>query len=78
MDCDSHHNGLNQGDDTDTNLSLTFTQIASCVVGAEFTEHRRQSLRSKLEFESMEREALRQQSFTNTLRTLFGLSRNHG
>ena len=50
-----NHHELNQGDNTDTNLSLTFTQIASCVVGAEFIEHRRQSLRAKLERELYER-----------------------
>ncbi len=65
---------LNQSDNTDTNLSLTYTQIASCVVGAEYTEHRRQSLRAKLERERFERKKLRQQSFSSTFRNLFGLS----
>ena len=69
---------INKGDNTDTNLSLTFTQIASCVIGAEFIEHRRQSLRAKLERELFERKKNRQQSFSNTFRNLFGLSRNHG
>ena len=68
----------NRGDNTDTNLSHTFTQIASCVVGAEYTEHRRQSLRAKLEREYFEREGRRQQSFSNTFRNLFGLTKNHG
>jgi hypothetical protein len=68
----------NKGNDTETNLSITFTQIASCVVGAEFIEHRRQSLRAKLERELYERKKNRQQSFSNTFRNLFGLSRNHG
>ena len=66
----------NKGNDTDTNLSITFTQIASCVVGAEFIEHRRQSLRAKLERELYERKKLQQQSFSNTFRNLFGLVRN--
>jgi len=65
-----------KGDNTDTNLSTTFTQIASCVVGAEFIEHRRQSLRAKLERELYERKKLQQQSFSNTFRNLFGLVRN--
>ena len=69
---------LNQSDNTDTNLSITFTQIACCVVGAEFIEHRRQSLRAKLERERYEREDLRQHSFSNTFRNLFGLARNQG
>ena len=69
---------INKGDNTDTNLSLTFTQIVSCVVGAEFIEHRRQSLRAKLEREHYEHAKLRQQSFTNTFRSLFGLAANRG
>jgi hypothetical protein len=73
-----NHGDITQGDNTDTNLSLTFTQIASCVVGAEYIEHRRQSLRAKLERELYERKKLRQQSFSNTFRNLFGLTRNHG
>ena len=73
-----NHGDITQGDNTDTNLSLTFTQIASCVIGAEYIEHRRQSLRAKLEREHYERKKLRQQSFSNTFRTLFGLTRNHG
>ena len=76
MDYDIRHNDLNQGGNTDTNLSLTFTQIACCLVGAEFIEHRRQSLRAKLECERYQREQLRQHSFANTLRALFGLARN--
>ena len=73
----SHHE-LVQSDGTDTNLSLTFTQIASCIVGAEFIEHRRQSLRAKLEREHYEHAKHRQQSFTNTFRSLFGLAENRG
>ena len=73
---DITHDDINQGDNTDTDLSLTFTQIASCVVGAEFIEHRRQSLRAKLERESYERKKIQQQSFSNTFHNLFGLARN--
>ena len=69
---------INMGDNTETNLSITFTQIASCVIGAEFIEHRRQSLRAKLERELYERKKNRQQSFSNTFRNLFGLARNRG
>jgi hypothetical protein len=68
----------NKGNDTETNLSITFTQIASCVVGAFFIEHRRKILRAKLERELYQRKKNRQQSFSNTFRNLFGLSRNHG
>jgi len=68
-----NHCEMDQTDFTDTSLSTTFTQIASCVVGAEFVEHRRQSLRAKLERENFEREKLRKQSFSNTFRNLFSL-----
>jgi hypothetical protein len=73
-----NHDELNQSDSTDTSLSLTFTQIASCIVGAEYIEHRRQSLRAKLEREHYEHAEHLQQSFTNTFRSLFGLAANHG
>jgi len=53
---------------------MTYTQIASCIIGAEFVEHRRQSLRAKLEREHYERARRRQQSFTRTFRSLFGLT----
>ena len=66
---------LNPGDSTDTNLSHTYTQIASCVIGAEFVEHRRQSLRAKLEREHYEHAKQHQQSLTNSFRNLFGLTR---
>ena len=71
-----NHQELNQSDDIDTNLSLTYTQISSCVIGAEYIEHRRQSLRAKLEREQFERAKYRQQSSSNTFRNLFGLSTN--
>jgi hypothetical protein len=48
------------------------------VIGAEYIEHRRQSLRAKLEREQFEGAKYRQQSFSNTFLNLFGLSRNHG
>ena len=67
---------IDKGDVTDNSLSLTYTQIASSVIGAEYTEHRQQSLRAKLERESFEREELRPQSFSDTFRDLFGMARN--
>ena len=74
MSKDSDHDELNQSDNTDTHLSRTYTQIASCIVGAEFIEHRRQSLRAKLEREHFEQTKQCQQSLTNTVRSLFGLA----
>jgi hypothetical protein len=78
MGKDLNHDEMNQSDDTDTNLTITYTQIANCVIGAEYIEHRRQSLRAKLEREQFERAKHRQQSFVSTFRNLFGLSRNQG
>jgi hypothetical protein len=78
MDNDINHDDRKQSDNTDTNLSHTFTQISSCVIGGEFTEHRRQSLRAKLERELFDRKKLQPQSFSSTFRDLFGLDRNQG
>jgi hypothetical protein len=73
-----HHDELDMIDIMDSDLTITFTQIASCIVSAEYIEHRRQSLRAKLERESYERKEIRQQSFSHIFRNLFGLSRNQG
>ena len=73
-----NHDDITQSDNTDTNLNLTYTQIASCVVGAEFIERRRQGLRAKLERERFESDHRRQKSFANTFRDLLGLTRNQG
>ena len=78
MDNEINHGDMNHRDNTDTNLNLTYTQIACCVIGAEYIEHRRQSLRAKLERDQFERAKYRQRSFTNTFRNLFGLSRKQG
>jgi hypothetical protein len=63
--------GIEQGDSTDTNLAITYTQIASCIVGKKHDDHRRQSLRARLERESRERKQRIQKSFITTLRNLF-------
>jgi len=56
----------------DTNLTITYTQIASCIVGDDSSEVRRQSLRAKLEREQQERRQRAKNSFSATLRSLFG------
>ena len=73
-----HHEKLDRIDNMESDLTITFTQIASCIFGTEFIKHRRQSLRTKLERERYEREILRQHSFSNIIHNLFGLVRNHG
>lgn len=62
------------GDVTNTNLTITYTQIASCVVGDPMPEASRQSLRARLERERQEHERYAQQSFVNILRNLFCLA----
>jgi hypothetical protein len=57
--------------DDDTNLTITYTQIASCVVGNNRGDARRQSLRARLERERDQRRQQLQNSFINTLRNLF-------
>ena len=78
MSNDTGHNKSNQSDNTDTSLTITYTQIASCAVDPEFAERRRQGLRAKLERERFNREQCRQKSFANTFRNLFGLARKQG
>jgi hypothetical protein len=58
----------------ETNLNITYTQIASCGVGRPTTEVRRQSLRAKLEREREMRAQRQQHSFVDTLRNLFNLA----
>ena len=69
---------VNQSDNTDTSLTITYTQIASCAVDPEFDERRRRGLRAKLERERFAREQRKQKSFSNTFRNFFGLARNQG
>jgi len=78
MSNETGHNKSDQSENTDTNLTVTYTQIASCAVDPGFTERRRQGLRAKLERERFERKQRQQKSFGNTFRNLFGLARNRG
>ncbi len=68
----------NIGDETeereDTNTTITYTQVASCIYGpAEegLVDRRRHTLRAKLEREQYEREIKKQKSIVNTFRNLF-------
>jgi len=72
------HDESSHSDNTDTNLTSTYTQIASCAVDPGFTKRRRQGLRAKLGRERFERKQRQQKSFVNTFRNLFGLARNQG
>ena len=71
MTDDTNFTGRSRGDATDTNLTITYTQIASCSVGERDLQASRLSLRTKLERERLERERRTEQSFITTLRNLF-------
>ena len=71
MTDDTNFTGINRGDATDTNFTITYTQIASCAIGDRDLQASRLSLRAKLERERLERERHTQQSFITTLRNLF-------
>jgi hypothetical protein len=57
--------------DDETNLTITYTQIASCVVGSAPGDQRRLSLRARLERERQEHSQDAKKSFITTLRNLF-------
>ena len=64
----------NEKDCTDITNSKTvtdFTQVASCSVGHNHKERRRQSLRAKLEREQYNRDQETQDTFVTTFRNLF-------
>jgi hypothetical protein len=61
---------------TDSNLTVTYTQVASCIVGDHAVERRRQSLRARLERERYERQKDLEQSFISSFRNLFSLTRH--
>lgn len=68
-------------DDTNTSLPITYTQVASCAIGADRAEHRerierrRQTLRAKLEREAFERQKQLEHSFIQTFRNIFSSSK---
>jgi hypothetical protein len=70
MNDDTTTTGFDHMDATDNSLMRTYTQIASCAVGDNFVERRRQSLRAKLEREMIEREEQFENMFTKTFRNL--------
>lgn len=55
----------------DTNVTVTYTQIASCAVPNYTTAPMRHSLRAKLENEREQRELERNNNFFSRLRRLF-------
>ncbi|MCP4980218.1 MAG: hypothetical protein GY935_06950 [Gammaproteobacteria bacterium] len=76
MKDDTAHTGIEENDLTDNNLTVTYTQVASCAMGSNSVERRRQSLRARLERERFERQKQLDQSFISSVRNLFGLIRH--
>ena len=68
--------GIDEMDATESSLSRTNTQVASCAFGSSKVERRRQSLRARLERESYERRKQLESSFVGTFRNLFGATRH--
>ena len=66
---DTTFTGFDEMEETDDSLMRTYTPVASCAVGEERFERRRQSLRAKLEREQLEREQV-QKSFSRSFRNL--------
>jgi hypothetical protein len=68
MNDDTTYAGIDALDSTDSSLSRTYTQVASCAFSKGKVERRRQSLRAKLERERYERQQKLDQSFISTFR----------
>jgi hypothetical protein len=68
MNDDTIYTGIDALDATDSSLSKTYTQVASCAFGNSKVERRRQSLRARLERERYERQQKLDQSFISTFR----------
>jgi len=76
MSDDTTIDGLEIRDTTEGNLTITYTQVASCACGNDPKERRRQSLRAKLEREAYERQEQLENTFMSTFRNLFGSTRH--
>ncbi len=63
-------------DTTDNSLPITYTQVASCAVGNDRVERRRQTLRAKLEREAYERQKQLENSFIQTFRSIFSTTKH--
>jgi hypothetical protein len=71
MNEDNTNTGFNGMDHTDNSLPITYTQVASCAIGNDRVERRRQTLRAKLEREAYERQKQLENSFIQTFRNIF-------
>ncbi|MDH3632556.1 MAG: hypothetical protein OER98_15645 [Gammaproteobacteria bacterium] len=76
MNEDTTNSGFNGMDNTDNSLPITYTQVASCALGNDRVERRRQTLRAKLEREAYERQKQLENSFIQTFRNIFSTTKH--
>jgi len=76
MNDDDIHIEFDARDATDSSLTRTYTQVASCAFGTSKVERRRQSLRARLERENYERQQQLENSFITTFRNLFSATKH--
>jgi hypothetical protein len=76
MNDDTTYSGFDARDATDSSLTRTYTQVASCAFGNSKIERRRQSLRARLERENYERLQKLENSFITTFRNLFSAAKH--
>jgi hypothetical protein len=76
MSEDNTNTGFNRMDKTDNSLPITYTQVASCAIGNDRVERRRQTLRAKLEREAYDRQKQLENSFIQTFRNIFSTTKH--
>lgn len=76
MSEDNTNTGFNRMDNTDNSLPITYTQVASCAIGNDRVERRRQTLRAKLEREVYDRQKQLENSFIQTFRNIFSTTKH--
>jgi hypothetical protein len=76
MSEDNTNTGFNRMDKTDNSLPITYTQVASCAIGNDRVERRRQTLRAKLEREVYDRQKQLENSFIQTFRNIFSTTKH--
>jgi len=76
MNEDNTNTEFNGMDNTDKSLPITYTQVASCAIGNDRVERRRQTLRAKLEREAYERQKQLENSFIQTFRNIFSTTKH--
>ena len=76
MNEDNTNTEFNGMDNTDKSLPITYTQVASCAIGNDRVERRRQTLRAKLEREAYKRQKQLENSFIQTFRNIFSSTKH--